>query len=105
MTPRDIPRIITMPLFLTVGVGKYNYNDIEILSFDASEFRSEGNETILMLKTEITLELPKEINTKAHFIGVLENRKKGVEAEYHLKVKEIQDQIDMLLINEQLGVA
>ncbi len=101
----NIPRIITMPLYLTIGVGKYNYNDLDILSFDASEFRSEGCETILVLKTEITLELPKSINNKAHFLGVLEKKKTLIEAKYRLRVKEIQGQIDLILANEHLGEA
>ena len=101
----NISRIITLPLYLTIGVGKRNYDHLEIRSFDDSELRSEDCETILVLETEITLELPKEIDTKAHFLDILQKKKTGIEAKHRLRVKEIQGQIDIILANKHLGGA
>lgn len=97
MILHDMPRTIIKKLYVTLGVGKFNFNEINVLSFNSTKYMHDGHEEILLFETEITLELPKEINTKAHFIDVLKKRKKGIESEYRTKAKEAQDRIDRFL--------
>ena len=49
MDKHDIPKTITKKLYVTLGVGRFNFNDINVLSFNSVKYMSEGHEEILLL--------------------------------------------------------
>ena len=97
MTVKHIPKTITKKLYVTLGVGRFNFNDINVLSFDSTKYMSDGHEEILSHETEITIELPKKTNAKDSLIAVLRKRKKDIEDQCHANIKEIQYHINSLL--------
>lgn len=105
MSLYKMPKSITKKLYVTLGVGRFNFNDINIISFDTTKYTNEGHEEILLLETEITIELPKEITSKADFINVLKKRKMVIEDEHKIHLKEVQDHMDLLLGNDYKATA
>jgi len=65
----------------------------------------EGHEEVLLLETEITIDLPEQIFGKAHFIDFLKKRKKLIDDQYHMNIKEVQGQMDSFLNTEHQSTA
>lgn len=96
----ELPEAITKDLYITLGLGDYNNGDISISDIDRAKYTSEGFESVLLVKTSISVEIPKDIDVKAKLIAVLEKQKSGIQAEYHIKLTNVQDKIDNLLAIE-----
>lgn len=103
MTGIIIPEEITLPLFVTLGVVGWNFNSIRLDGNDFRKYSSAPEERIMILETEITLKLPQDIDAKGQMLGSLEKAKSSINAEYHMKLKKVQDKIDNLLTIEHQG--
>ena len=103
MTEIIIPEEITLPLFVCLSLADYNFNKILLSAFDPREYSSNSDERILLVETEITVKLPQDIDVKGRLLGSLEKKKSGIQAEYHMRLKEVQDKIDNLLAIEHQG--
>lgn len=100
MSEIKIPKEVTLPLFVTLGVAGWNFNEIGLDGSDFRNYSSSPEDKIMLLKTEITLVLPQDIDIKGQILGSLEKVKARVLAENHSKLKRVQDKIDNLLAIE-----
>ncbi len=99
-----LPQSIEKTLYITIGVGRYNFNEIMISEWDSSPYASEGSEKVLLKEQAITLDLSDaeltETKIKQDLVDQLKEQLKKIRAESHQKEKAIQDRIDSLLTIE-----
>lgn len=96
-----IPKQITTQIYVTLGIGRWNSGNISINDYFVEDDDIEFAK-LLLTTTEITIDLPQDIDVdaKGKFISILEKKKEGLQASFHMQIKEVQDQIDNLLAIE-----
>lgn len=95
-----IPKVVTLPIFITVGAAGWNFNDVRLHAWDPIEHSDSPEEYVLILATEVTLIIPQDIDVRGQLLGSLEKTKTKIMAENHKKLKHVQDKIDDLLAIE-----
>ena len=99
-----IPQTIEKEVFVLLGVGEYNFNEILVSDWDSSPYASEGNEKVLLKKQKVLLDLSDseitETKIKQELVAQLREQLKNAKAAAHQKEKAIQEKIDNLLAIE-----
>lgn len=92
-----LPKTLTKEMFICLGVGGYNAGDLSVLDFN----RSVHNEDYIFICTKkVTFKIPQNIDVKGKVIESLEAEKEKLQADFHMKIKGVQDKIDNLLAIE-----
>lgn len=98
MSDIEIPEQVKKTLYVTIGVGQWNYNDVDISSNNFTG--SDGFERVNLTSIEVTIDIPKGIDVKSELIAILEDQKASIQSEFHMQLKNVQDKIDNLLAIE-----
>lgn len=93
--PDEIPKKIVIESFLCYEIRGYNQGKFGLWDCDVS-----GQDRILISTQNVTINLPKELDLKEKLLESLESEKSRLLADTHMKVKEIQEQINELLCLE-----
>lgn len=93
-----LPKTIKTELFITLAVSGWNTGKIGVWDCDVSEGGSE--EYILLTTKTVTFKLPQNMDIKGKVIEGLEAEKDRIQADTHMKLKDIQEKIDNLLAIE-----
>ncbi len=93
-----IPKSLNATLYITIGVGKYNFNRMRVEDFISTGM--EGYEEVLLKQQEITIDLSgismDENAVKEKIVTLLKERQEQIKADSHMKIKDIQEKIDQL---------
>ena len=96
---KKLPKTITKEIFIHVDTEAYHGPKFYCTDYDASD----GMQCYVLLGTqEVTFKIPQNIDIKGEVIKGLENDKEKIQADTHMKLKDIQDKIDNLLAIEHL---
>ena len=93
-----LPEELTRKLYVSYGMGRFNAGRISISQHGNAS--SDGFECIPLAEMEVTFKLSVDCDLKTKAVRVLEKKKDDIKAEYHMKLKEVQDKIDHLLAIE-----
>lgn len=98
-----LPESITTELFVTVGVGQYNKGQINVRDFFLRNNISEGVECVLLKKISIDIDIPQDFDGVGAMVEQLQARKKKMEADHYVAVKQVENQIAELLAISDKG--
>lgn len=99
--PAEIPKQITVPLFLTYGVGKCNLGRMSVTDYFNEDSVAKSRydreyRTVLLSKFEVTIDIPEGVDLSKKYRQVLNNEKRRIQQRHFVELKVIQDQIDSL---------
>lgn len=92
-----LPKTVTKEVFIFLTISGCLAGDISCHGYDISEL---CDDKLLITSKKITFKLPQNINIKGEVIKKLEDQKETIQADFHMKLKEVQDKIDSLLVIE-----
>tara|TARA_R110000772_G_scaffold231299_1_gene342009 strand:- start:44 stop:370 length:327 start_codon:yes stop_codon:yes gene_type:complete len=96
----EIPAKITKNMYVSVGIGRFTYGAIRV-SDDSPIDTDPDFARVLLTEFELEIDIPKtDLDFKKELVAILENKKTGIKAKYHMKLKEVQEEIDNLLAIE-----
>lgn len=91
-----LPETVKKKMYVSVGLGKFNYGDISIRDFSTEEHMN-GFESKTVSIFEIEVDLPSDFDGRSAMIEILTVQKSKLEADHYVAVKRINDQIAELL--------
>lgn len=97
-----IPEKIEKTMYVNLCAGKYGCGAIRIHDSDYVS-KLDGHEEVRLFAFPLTIDAPEGITMSditQRLVETLEQQKKGIQAEYHVKLQRIQDKIDNLLALE-----
>ena len=94
---KKLPKSEQKEIFILLDIGSFNAGRLSYADFDASKF---GDDQILIGTQMVTFKIPQKVDIKGKAVESLEEKKTKINAEFHMKLKEVQDKIDNLLAIE-----
>jgi hypothetical protein len=96
-----IPAEVLRVLWVTYGVGEYNQGRIELYQYDPSDHTGDGFEKVILTTMQIKIKIPAcEVDIKSKMLKLLEAQREKVLADNHMRLKDVEDRIAMLLAIE-----
>lgn len=93
-SPDEVPTLVKRTIYLGYGIGEYNAGQLVISDYEHS---STDFATVRLATKELSFKIPKcKVDVKKRMIEVLEEKKKKVIAENHMRLKDVQGRIDQL---------
>lgn len=97
-----LPKTVTKTLYVSIGVGEFNFNNIKIKDFKSPEDITPSWADILLKTQEITIdlsdsEIKDESGIKSEIVKQLKKSQEKIKADSHVQIKNLQDRIDNLL--------
>lgn len=92
-----LPKTIKKKIFVTLAISGWRAGNIGCWDCDIT---GSDSDYILLTTQKVTFKLPQNIDVKGKVIEGLEAEKEKIQAETHMKLKDIQEKIDNLLAIE-----
>lgn len=102
----EIPKKIEKTLYVHVGIGKHNSGEISIYDFVCKEPEQGSFPTTKLFSFDVSMDIPENVTIDSisnRLIEVLAEKKKSIQAEYHVKLKAVEEEIQSLLAIENKG--
>lgn len=97
--PNKLPSEVSRTLYISFGIGRYNAGRIVI--DDTPPRNGEDFAAILLTKKEVVFELPPvKVDIKGKLLEVLQEEKRKIVADNHMRLKAIEDKIANVLAIE-----
>jgi hypothetical protein len=97
--PSKLPTSITRTVYVCYGIGKYNSGRISIE--DRPAHASEEFGRVLLTQHKMTFKIPRcKIDIKSKMLEILEEEKRKVIADNHMRLKAVEDKISNILAIE-----
>lgn len=97
-----LPESITKELFVIVGLGYNNIGRISVADHETG-IDLTGYEQATIKKISIDIDLPQDFDVTVVLVEQLQARKKKMEADHYVAVKQVEDQIAELLAISDKG--
>lgn len=95
-----LPKSIQKKLYITYGLGQFIEGQISVSEYPPRNQR-DGWECVLLGEQDVTFKInPPRQNIKQKALDALEEQKREVLAENHMRLKRVQEKIDQLLAIE-----
>ena len=93
--PNELPSEVTRKLYTCYSISGWRMGEISIWDCNMT-----GEDYVLLAETEVTISIPEQGNLKSKVVEALEEEKKKLQAEHFVKMQELQEKIDSLLMLE-----
>lgn len=92
-----LPETITQKVYVHLHVSGYSVGNFYCAQCNIA---GHDEDLILICEQDVTFKLPQNIDIKGRVIEGLEAEKDKIKADFHIKLKGVQDKIDNLLAIE-----
>ena len=104
----NVPKNYTAKLYVSLGLGKFNHGRIQVEQYNTAERSSEGFEAMALKTIDIDIDLSNcavnKKNATAVYVKTLEAQKQQIQADAHVRIKDLDDKIkDLLAIEHNAG--
>ncbi len=100
--PENLPESIEVEIFLSLGVGKYNYGELSARDYEKKSSSGENWEEVNLGSQIVTLTIPKfgKGEIRDQLLEQLNDEKQKKMAEHEMAMRNIQERINNLLLIE-----
>ena len=82
----QIPKSVTKTLYVYIGTGSRNTNEIDIFDFECGNDSSESFQRMLLTTHELSIDLPQDIDVVGAMVDTLVKEKEKLIEDHQLKM-------------------